>query len=252
MKKLLALVLTLALLCGVLAGCDNAKTMLEKADAALLEAPYTVTLKMSFETDNEELNKVFSIMNMEIPVTVDGKNIAMDMNMDIMGITTEAKVIVADMMMYYDIQVMGQNVRMKATMNEEQYKEFMEDNNAQMTVNPEDFGELTVETKDGKKYIACGKISEEGLKELNGVIEDSIKALNAKATVSDVTYGVTLNGGKYESMDMTCVYSVTVGNETCTVTFKLGAEYTYDNVEKITAPADADKYQSVDYGELAK
>lgn len=250
MKKFLALILVLTVMCGMLAACDTPQSLLEKAEAALQNEPYQMTMKMEFSSDNKDLNEIFSIMNMEVPVTVDGKNIAMDMSMDIMGTSAGVEVIVADMVMYYNIELMGQQVKMKATMNEEQYKEFMEENNTEMMVNPEDFGELTVEKKDGKKYIACAKISNEALEELNEMMEEALDAVDGKAAVKEVSYGVMLADGKYETMDMTCVYTVTAGGETYTVTFKLGAAFTYDNVAKITAPADADQYQSVDIGQL--
>ena len=250
MKKFLALILVLSLICCTLVACDTPQSLIEKANAALQNEPYQMTMKMEFSSDNKDLNEIFSIMNMEVPVTVDGKNIAMDMSMDIMGTSAGVEVIVADMMMYYNIEVMGQQVKMKATMNEEQYKEFMAENNTEMMVNPEDFGELTVEKKDGKKYIACAKISNEALEELNEMMEEALDAVDGKAAVKEVSYGVMLADGKYETMDMTCVYTVTAGGETYTVTFKLGAAFTYDSVAKITAPADADQYQRVDFGQL--
>ncbi len=250
MKKILAMVMALVLMCGMLVSCDNALSLIAKADEALKNEPYAITMKMDFQCDNEDINKIFSVMNMEIPAIVDGKNMAMDMSMDVGGYKADAKVSVVDMVMYYNIEMMGQSVKMKATMNEEQYKEFMAESNTQMMVDPADFGKLTVETRDGKKYIACGEISEEGLNELNDMMKEALKSINGEATVSAVTYGVTLNNGKYESMDMTCDYSVTVADETCNVTFKLSAEFSYDNVAKITVPADADKYQEMSFDDL--
>ena len=252
MKKILVLVMALALICGMMVSCNNAQSLLEKADAALEKEPYGITMKMSFECDNEELNQVLSLMNIEIPTTVDGKNIAMDMSMDMMGYTFGTKVIVADMVMYYDMELMGQNIKMKATMDEEQYQEFMAENNTQMMIKPEDFGELTVETKDGKKYIVCDGISEEALKALNGMVAENLvgEGIDGEATFVDVTYCVTLNNGKYESMDMICVYSLTVAGVSCNVTFNLSAAYSYDNIAEITAPADADEYEELSFGDL--
>ena len=250
MKKFLALVIVLALMCVMLVSCDNAKTLLSKADAALEKEPYAMTMKINFECDNPELNRIFSLMNIEVPTTVDGKNMAMDMSMDTMGYTSDIKVIVADMVMYYNINMLGQNIKMKSSINETQYQEFMEKNNTEMMINPGDFAELTVEKKDGKKYIACGEISDEGVKELNDMMKKSLADINGKATISDITYGVTLNKGKYESMDMACVYSVTVGGETSNVTLKLNAKFSYDNIAKITAPADSDQYEEVSFSDL--
>ena len=73
---------------------------------------------------------------------------------------------------------------------------------------------------------------------------------DASIAVSDITYGVTLKDGKYESMELSCVYAITVGAESYNITMNLGSEFSYDNVKKVTAPSDADKYQSVDFDEL--
>jgi hypothetical protein len=251
MKKILALVLALAMVCAMLVSCgEDAKAILKKADEALQNTPYVMTMKMNFESDNEDVNKIFSLMEMEIPVTIDGKNVALDMSMDVMGYTASIELIIADMVVYYDMSVLGQSVKMKANMNDEQYQEFMEENNTEMVVNPEDFSEITLEVKDGKKYIACAKINEEGIKELNDMMKDFLGEDDASIAVSDITYGVTLKDGKYESMELSCVYAITVGTESYNITMNLGSEFSYDNVKKITAPADADKYQSVDFDEL--
>jgi len=251
MKRLFALLTVLALLCCMLTACSSSpQDLIKKADAVLLESPYTVTMKMEFDCDNADMNKVLSAMNMEIPVTVDGKNIAMDLNMELMGQAVKAKVTVADMVMYYDMSVMGQSIKMKAAMNDEQYQKFLEENNTEMMVNPEDFGKLSMETKDGKKVITCAEIGEDALKELNKTMEDALEATGGKATVGQISYTVTLKDGKYESMDMACTYSVTVGSQSYNVSFKLGAKYTYGSTAKITAPADADKYQDVPFSDL--
>lgn len=250
MKKILSLALVLVMLCVMLISCDNAQALLAKADRALEGAPYKMTMHMDFECDNKAIDTALSMMKMDIPVTVDGKNIAMDMSMSIMGYSATAKVTVYDMVMYYDIKVLGQSVKMKATLDEEQYNEFMSENNAELMFDPEDFGTLTVETKDDKKYVAFGEINREGLDQLNDMVKDSLESIGGTATVSSVTYGIVLNDGKYESAEMVCVYSVTVANETCNLTLRLDVDFSYDNVASITAPSNPGSYEEVDYDEL--
>ena len=251
MKKILALVMALVLMCGMLVACDeNAQSLLNKADAALMDTPYTATMKINFESDNAELNKIFSAMNMEVPMTVDGKNIAMDTSIDMAEYTAKIKIIIADMVMYYDIKMAGQSIKMKAPLNDEQYQEFMAENNTEMMIEPEVFGQMTVETKDGKKHITCEEISEEGLKVLNDFMAESLDNAEVEATFSNITYGIILNDGKYESMDMAFDYSITVAGETYNMTFKMSLTFSYDNVEKIVAPADADKYEEVNFDDL--
>ena len=250
MKKILILVIVLILTCSMLVSCDNAKSLLKKADAALEKKPYAVTMKMKFECDDAEINRLFSHMNIEIPMTVDGKNVAMNMKMDIANYTTKAKIIIADMVMYGDIEMLGQTAKVKTPLNEDQYKDFMEENNTEMAVTPEDFAKLTVESKDGRKYITCEEISKEGLKELNAFMAKSISGIKADVAINNVTNGITLSNGKYESMDLTLVYAVTVADETHNVTVKMNANFSYNHITKITAPADANKYEDVSYNDL--
>ena len=250
MKRILAVVIALVLMCGMLVSCENAEAILEKADAALLSAPYKVIMKFDFECDNEELNEVFSLMNMEVPVTVDGKNIAMDMSMDIAGTTASSKMIVADMVLYYNIEAMGQVMKMKTTLTDEQYEEFMDDSNTEMIIEPDDFSEFTIENKDGKKVIACGKISDEALEDLNELMDESLGVGVVDASVNELSYSITISDGKYDAIDMSCSYSVTSEGETYNVTLNLTAKYSYEGVERVTVPADADSYQEWNYTDI--
>lgn len=256
MKKLIVLVMILALTCGLLSSCiggaePTAEALVSNAEEALAEAPYTLTMKMNFACDNEEVNEILSAMNMEIPVTVDGKNLAMDIEMSMMGESVSATATVVDMVMYYDINVAGQSIKMKATMNEEQYNEFMAEQGVMnMMVKPEDFGSLTVEKKDGKNHIACGAITAEGLEKINGVVAGSLGEDGATAEFDNIAYEIVLNDGKYESMVLDCDYSVTVGGVTCNIDFSISAEYTYEGVAKVVAPADAASYTEMDFDEI--
>lgn len=251
MKKILSLVIALTLFCTMFVSCsDDPQALIEKANAALNEVPYAATLKFNFETNNEELNEVFSMMNLEIPTVIDGNNFAMNMSMDIMGLSMAIDAVIVDMVMYYDIEMFGESVKMKATMTEEQYQSFIEDNNAQLLLMPDDFSEMTVESKDGKKYITCSGLSEDGIKELNDLVAEQIDSFNATADISEVAYTITLSNGKYESIDLHCVYAVTVYGETTTVTFDADMEYSYDNIAPITVPENADEYEEVDPSEI--
>ena len=125
MKKIISILLALALVAlGVcsLASCDTltAASAIEKADKALTENPYTVTMSMDFNCDDAALNQIFDALSMEIPVTYDGKNLALDMSMDIMeGMSAAVKMSVVDNVLYYNMDLFGESLKMKATLNEE-------------------------------------------------------------------------------------------------------------------------------------
>lgn len=256
MKKIVSTLLLIAMVAMsvfAFASCEpaTAAEALSRADKALTETPYTVTMSMDFNTDNAELNAVFDTMSMEFPITVDGDNMAMDMSMALAeGMSAGIKMVVVDQVLYYDMSLFGQNVKMKATLNEEQYKEFMAESNAEMPIDPSNFATLTMEKVDGKHIITCSGITDEGLTEMNKLLSDSLTAMGADAAVGDLSFVITVNEDKYESMALTAAYSVTVEGQTYTVSMTMNAKYTYEEVAPITAPADADTYEEVSFEDL--
>ncbi len=250
MKKIVALALVLTIVGCMFVSCEDVTSTLEKADKALTEAPYTVTMSMDFECDDETINAVFEALKMEIPITVDGENMSMDMSTEIMSISIGTKMTVVDKVLYSYTSAAGQEVKMKCTLNDEQLKDFVADNTAEMPVDYVNFGSLTMEEKDGKQLITCADITTEGLTALNDLMAESFKALGAEAAVGDLSYIITLSDGKYESMAMVCTYSVTIEGETFTTTMSMNARFDYKDIAPITAPADADDYQSVDYSDI--
>jgi hypothetical protein len=208
-------------------------------------------MSMDFNTDNAELNAVFDTMSVEFPVTVDGNNMAMDMSMALAeGMSAAIKMTVVGQVLYYDMTLFGQNVKMKATLNEEQYKEFMEDSNSEMPVDADSFETLTMETVDGKQVITCSGITTEGLTAMNDMLAEALTSAGADASVGDLSFTITIDDGKYDTMALTAAYSVTIAGQTYSVSMTMNAAYNYENVQPITAPADADSYEEVDFSEL--
>ena len=251
MKKIISIALMIAMLAMsvcAFASCEavTAASAIKKADEALLKAPYTVTMSMNFESDNAEMNEIFDAMSMEIPVTVDGENIAI--NMSISGIAMNMTVV--DKVLYYDVSFLGQSQKKKTTLTDEQYKEFTDENGVQMPINSANFETLTLETVDGKQVITCTGITTEGTEELNKMLADSVGEMGAKATIGDLSFKITIADGKYESMDLSVSYTVTVEGMTVTTTMTMNAKYAYEDVKPITAPADADSYEAMDYDNI--
>ncbi len=254
MKKIISIALIAAMLVMSLcmASCDaaSAASAIKKADKALAEAPYTVTMSMDFECEDATLNAVFDAMTMEFPVTVDGENVSMNMSTEVMGVKAGITMTVVDKVLYSNTTVANQSVKTKATLNDEELGAFMKDNNTDLPVTTENFETLTVETVDGKKVITCAGISDEGLTAMNDLLSESLTALGAETAVGELSMTVTIADGKYESMALTAQYSVTVAGKTHTVAMTMNARYSYEDVQPITAPADADSYREVSYSEI--
>ena len=251
MKKIISIALMIAMLAMsvcAFASCEavTAASAIKKADEALLKAPYTVTMSMNFESDNAEMNEIFDAMSMEIPVTVDGENFAI--NMSISGIAMNMTVV--DKVLYYDLSMFGETAKMKTTLTDEQYKEITEEDGVQMPVDSANFETLTLETVDGKQVITCTGITTEGTEALNKMMNESVGEMGAEAAISDLSFKITIADGKYESMALSVTYTVTVEGTSVSTTMTMNAKYAYDDVKPITAPADADSYEEMDYDEI--
>ena len=255
MKKIISIALLIAMLAMsvcAFASCEavTAASAIKKADQALLDAPYTVTMSMNFQSDNAEVNAIFEAMNMEIPVTVDGDNMAFTVKSESMGMSASISMTVVDKVLYYDMSLFGQTAKMKANLTDEQYKELTEEDGLQMPVDSANFETLTLETVDGKQVITCTGITTEGTEALNKMMNESVGEMGAEAAISDLSFKITIADGKYESMALSVTYTVTVEGTTVSTTMTMNAKYAYDDVKPITAPADAASYEEMDFGEL--
>lgn len=252
MKRFLSILLLLSLLVCAFASCDTltATAAIAKAEKALEEKPYTVTMSMDFDCEDKNLNTVFDALSLEFPVTVDGENLHMDMSTEVMGFQTGITMTVVDKVLYANTTVMNQSVKLKATLTEENYEEFIKDNNTELPVTTESFETLSMEVKDGKQIVTCSGITTEGLTAMNDLLSDALTAMGAEAAVGDLTMVATISDGLFESMALTATYTVTAGGETHTVSLTMNAKYTYEGIQPVTAPADADSYKDVSFDEI--
>ena len=251
MKKILALTLVLVMCIFSLVSCTDAKAVLEEADAALANDPYKMTLKMNFESDNDELASVFELMNVEVPVTIDGENMMIDMSMEVMGETFETVITLVDKTIYYKMDMMGETMKMKSELSNKQYKEFLEDSGTSMPVKYSDFEEMTLEEKGKKITITCDKISDDALDEIKKLLDDAISELDdVDVDVSDISFKIVLEDKKYDSIELSCTYAMEIEDEEIEVEMSFEATYEYDDVEEITKPSGASKYEEVDFDDL--
>ncbi len=252
MKKIFSLMLVLSMICCMFVACENdpAVAAIKKADDALLKTPYAMTMKMDFSSTNPQLDEALSMMCVEVPTVVDGKNMSMELNMNVQGVAVKADVVVYDMVMYYDMYMMGQSMLFKCNMTDKQFAQFNESSNTQMPIGVDGFTKYTMEEKDGKQYITSGEVTDKGLEELNKMVNESVASMGASASYNEITYNVVLSDGKYESVAMDAKYSVTVSGQTFDVTMSISAEYTYGDFEPVVKPENADAYTEMDYEDL--
>ena len=251
MKKILALVLLVAMLCCMMASCEKTDVLLEKADEALENAPYKVTMKTTFKADNAELNTILSQTAVEVPVIVDGENIAMDLNIPELGVEG-AKIIVVDKVMYMSLEISGMDAKFKVSLTDEQFEKFMEENNATMPVDYKYYDKYEMEKDGDKKIITCTELNKDG----KDMLKERVSAmLNAMGNDSDVDYDeidfeLVIKDGKYDSQEMAMDYTISVEGLTAKITATMKSSYDYGDEYKVEVPEDADSYTEMKYEDI--
>ena len=254
MKKIIALLLVVVMAAFSLASCAEltAAEMVADANKALEGGRYKATAKISVDCRNdkysEAINQIFAAGLDDMEFYFDGKNFQTAISMEMMGFSISMDMSVVGNTVYY---AMG-DVKMKATATPEQIEEVIESmNSTDEMLDTSDFSEMTKVEKDGKTYITCTAYDTEKLNELIEDAEDMYESLSATdVSVDNVKLIATIKDGKYEELAMSMLYSFKIGNETIEIAMTVGMTFDFDAGKEITAPADADSYQSVSFDEL--
>jgi len=250
MKKFLALTLVLVMCVLSFASCTGAEDILQKADEALLDAPYKMTLKMKFDTDNEEIKAVFDAMNVEIPCIIDGNNMMIDVSMDILDKSVTNKMTVVGSTLYYNVSMADENIKMKAELSKDQYEKFMEENGASMPADYTDFDEIELKKEKDKITIKCQGLSDKALQDIKDVISSAAEEMGGKIDVENIQFTIVLKDEKYDSVALACTYKMVIGTQTYSIDMNIAASFDYDNISSVKAPADAADYQTVSFDDL--
>ena len=198
LKKVLVLILSLSLICCALTSCsETAAEVIAKADKALLSKPYQVDMDMSFNCDNEELEPLFETMELDAKMYVDGD--AVKFAMDMMG--AEVEMLCHEKVLYMAISYGGFSQKAKATMNDEQLKEFMSEYGTSSDLTVADFETVEMKTENGKTVITCTGITAEALSEqIDSALEDmGFGEMGAELTIDNVKLVSVIENGKYDS-----------------------------------------------------
>ena len=251
MKKILSIILSLTMILSgicLLSSCDiaDAAKTVQKADKALTETPYIMTISLDFSSDNSYLSPTLEALNTSVPVTVDGENMSFAMNLD----SSNFEMLIVDRVLYYNFNLLGQDVKVKSTVSDEYYTELRSKGGISMPVSVSHFENMSMETRNGKKVITCSGISDEGRNLVDKSLLDTVGEINDEMDLVDLSFVLTIANGKYESMALNVTYNTVLADQSTTVTTSMTATFTYDGVAHLTAPADAADYTEIDIEDL--
>ena len=253
--RLTSFILIISIMACCLLSCDlifgkDPKVSVEKAEAALSSAPYTVEMAIKYESTNQTV--VDAIKCLETPVIkleVDGDNLRAAMSMSLDGKILRATYTIFDGTVYrYGYEKIGENetvTKEKCASTDNLFKEAISSLGEGANLRYDDFEEAKERVVDGVSLITCTKIKDEALTGVCAMMEDSLSGLDATVGVNNASLVIQIENGKYKATVFTCTYVVTTSTDVYTISMTFAAQFKYDEAVKITAPSDASEYKDI-------
>lgn len=249
-KRITALIVLIASLVSLLTSCsDDAKSLIEKADKALLNTAYKLEVSADFSCDSYYYEDIFKASSIDFDVYVDRNKYQMDLS--VMGVNMDITII--DSTAYYEMEALGQKVKMKSSLDDKQMEELMGE--SAMEFSPLSFKEITIEKRGIRTALICKSLDSQ---ELEKYIEKTIdeyetifKAANISLEVSDINFNIILDAdGKYEDITLSMKYTFNVSGKNVEVLVNMEYEFEYDESKRISPPSDSYKYEEVDFDDI--
>lgn len=279
MKKIVAILMIVAMMFTLLVSCDSAlkdedlddlpaeeeeenkkdkedskkktEELLQKADEVLAKTAYKVIMKTSFKAEDKNLDAALAANAMEIPIIIDGENISMDMSMPALGVD-RSTIVVVDKVLYMLVESNGNTVKYKCSLTQEQFEKFMAENNVTMPIEYKYFNEKKVKTDDDSKIISCSKLNQAGKDMLKERAKNLLQNMgnDSEPAYDEIELELVVKDSKYVSQKIEMDYSITVQGQKFNVSSITSSRYDYSEEYKVVLPEDADTYTEVDYGIL--
>lgn len=230
---------------------DFEKTQ-NKADRTLDEKAYTVGVEYDFDCADEEASGIFE--QLEAAETKlyfkDGKFksenvIDIDYGEGKTTFTTEYTVV--DGVLY---SVIGYATasgaeklnKAKAFVSEEQIDKMIGEIAFIGELSSDDFGEATKGELGGEKFIVYGAPSDGAKVILEEAMAKQLEGASEGVELKSATLRIEIEGGKYDTVTVECVYSITIQNKAYTVEAEIELDFDFDESFDITVPEDAAEY----------
>lgn len=246
-KKLLAAMLILAVTLISFVSCEEKKTAAElevSAAAYMLTNPYVVKMSYDLNSDNEDINDTFELLDMDTEIAMDGKNFKVSTGL----VGQTMTVLYADGMMYMD----AAGAKIKVAVSEEDYAKVAEEmiGEAEMIFTSSDFDDVeVVKSSDGTYTVKCNEVSDGALDKVNefAASYNDMGSFSIDSLRYEMVYD---KDGRATVAEIGFEMAVDMDGVSAAVSVKSVATYAYEGAKNITAPADADQYTEMDFGDI--
>ena len=246
-KKLTALILVLILAMSCLASCDFFKDDLQMDK-------YVANVRMVFATDDANMKAAIDIMSASSVLTVDGDNISVETNSVINDTSLQDSYTYVDGVVYHSTKITLDDKFAasfeKADMPAENRDALISKIGTGANITLSDFEVQEMTTSGDSNEYACSEITDEARESLQAVFASRFAGLDAVVQLNEAEYILETYKGRTSSSILSCHFTIIMNGKSFDVTVHTYYDYDYDAIINISAPQDADKYNTVSYEDI--
>ena len=259
-KRIIAFLLVVSILTLSLTSCTkDAGELLERAESALADKPYTVDVEINYRCNDSEIREIFNqIGTTETKLyykdgnVMASSSISIDVENERYGFNYLYTVI--DDVLYlsqsYTVGSFTNTSKTKALIDEERRATLISDLMAVGGVSASDFSSVTVAKIDGERVVLCTGISEEMQISLEKAIISQLENTAQSVKATDIEMRIEFDGKRYDSITVDCDYEIVFDGNRYQLGMTVEFDFDYDEYFDIVIPADVSEYESRDIDQI--
>ncbi len=242
-KRIVCTVLVLAILSCSLASCGvfkDDRSVIESAEEALKNEPYTVNIGILYESEDEGMRSAIEAFSYPvIKVLVNGEDFKMTMTTSSNGVEEQFSYTLADGALYAQYKSGADYTCTEIEYNEQTKADIESNLGAAAKINTDDFENTKVRTFGEVTILTSTEMKDETLEKLVADLQSDFDSLGASVDIKDASLTIQLTDGKYSISIFTCEYVITTDDGVYDLSMTFAAEFKYGGDVVITNPSNS-------------
>ena len=233
----LILVMTMLLLCFTSCGKKDAGELISTAEAKLSEAPYTMNMKITYESEDPATSEAIGAFSVPVlTIAVNGTDFDAHMEMGKGDLTGYIDYVYVDGVLYTEVCDGTYTSKSNENVSEMDTSGIKSALGASVSIGYSDFKSTSVISSGGIDIITCTDLNVEALDLLVRELTAQLKSLGAFVMIENVSLVIEIADGRYHATALVCQYVITVGEEIYEFDMTYTAEFDYESEVSVTAP----------------
>ena len=252
LNKLTALLISLVIILGCLASCDNTAGTEDPED--LQTDNYVATVQIKLATDDNKMKAAVDAMSSSSVINVSGDNLSIHTVSDANETKLDNSYTLIDGILYHSLVInVGEYTvaeTKKAEFTAENKDKLIYDVGAGASIGVEDFYNVEA-SKFGDAYTyVCSDAFDELKESLVDLVSSRFESIGATVYIDNVDYQLESLNGRSSSSVLSCSYVIAMDGESYEITMRLYTSYDYDSEPQISLPENSDSFTLVSYEEI--